>query len=230
MSAPSLPEPHPTNCATRGSSASGRPIHASSPSGSADLLTEVRADAATGHAADDLADQPAVRGRVVSVLRPGLPQRRLPASASTTGSHASASSRLICPSMSGRPTWCESSQTTGTSCLPACAELGPVLARPGRRRRASPPGRACSRTRPSGPWWWSTRGRSSPPPRAGRCARRRSRPRGRPPSDRGGTRLKAAPTSFPSSKLRTNGRARLRSPAPSSPASRSSFPFGLRGR
>ena len=90
---------------------------------------------------------------------------------------------------------------------PACppARTRASTARPGRRRRAAPPGRACSRDTAVRPLVVEyTRTIESSFHGAAAVARRRSRPRDRPPSRPRWYALKAAPTSFPSSKLRVN--------------------------
>ena len=90
--------------ATRGSSDSGSPIHQSSPSGAAISSAKNCPSVRAGDPADDLAGEPAVRAHVVPGRGARLPPRRLARRAArTTGSQASASSRVKSPSTTGRP-------------------------------------------------------------------------------------------------------------------------------
>ena len=147
----------------------------------------------------DLADELAVGRRVVAVLRARLPLRRLRARARRSPAPTRA---LLRASSRRRPTRGRPGATAGTtpgsSSLPACRELGPVL-----RDRRVDVERALLRElvradRGRRPSWSRTRATivSSSHGAAGR-RRRRRRPRGRRPSRRGGTRVNAAPTSRP---------------------------------
>ncbi len=135
-----------------------------------DLVVEVGADGLAGDAADHLADEPAVGGRVVAVLRAGLvvrdllrPARRRPGP--TRALRRATSHR--------RPTRAPPGATAGTSpgCRPCRRRRTRASSRrPARRRRACPPARACWRRSRSRPWSWRRRARACARPRAGPVA------------------------------------------------------------
>ena len=169
-----------------------------------DLLAEVGADRAAGDAPHDLADEVAVRDRVVAVRRcpaprpaPGARARRI------IGSHASASSSVA----ARRPTRARRGARAGSdrdALLAGLRELGPVL---GDRRvevELALPARAGSRRSPSRPWWSRTR-RPSCPRSHGRSVASSAMPPQR--STTFSPRwyaANAAPTSSPSAKFFSN--------------------------
>ena len=95
-----------------------------------DLVAEVRADALAGDAADDLADEPAVRRRVVAVLRCRVPSAepaargRRPPDPTTAPARASSS-----PSTHASPAWCDKQiRRPGCRSLPPAANSGQYVA------------------------------------------------------------------------------------------------------
>ncbi len=136
----------------------------------------------------DLADEEPVRHSVVGLLRPGLHRGCWRSSARITGSHAHASSRESGVSTTGSPAWWERSQRTRRSPFPLGRELGPVPRDGCVEVELTPLRRACARRSPSRPSSWRRRPRPCLRPMGGRYVGRRSRPTGRPPAVRPGTR------------------------------------------